>query len=202
MEADESERQQAGKLDLAVEENPLVRHEDVVKDRQRLHHLVPRANRMLERVLGRSAVRARDQLEPRRVDRHREGERVGLVLGAHRARRQHDYLIGVGRDRRMHLGAAHDHAVRALLDHAHVVVQMVLRRRTERAVALDVGLGDGDREVVVAAIAIVLLDPIAVDRFAGRREPLADDLERQQRVGANLLDQHDQRRALAGRRRD
>ena len=102
----------------------------------------------------------------------------------------------------MDLGAAHDDAVGALLDDSHVVVRMVLLRGAERAIALDVGLRDGDSEIVVAAIAVVLVDAIAILGLAGGREPLADDVQREQRVGADFLDQHHQRRALARRGRD
>jgi len=131
-----------------------------------------------------------------------KGDRVGLVLGAHRARRQHDNLVGVGRDGGMDLGAPHHDTVGALFDHAHVIVGMVLRGGSERAVALDVGLRHRDREVVVAAIAMVLRDALAVLGLARGRHPLAQDVERVKRVGADLLDQHDQGRALAGRGRD
>ena len=144
-------------------------------------------------------MRRREQLQSRRVDRQRERDRVSLVLGAHRTRRQHDHFIGIGRDAGVDLGAAHDDTVGALLDDSHVVVGMVLLRGSERAIALDVGLRDGDREIVVAAIAVVLVDALAILGFAGRGEPLADDVQREQRVGADFLDQHDQRRTLARR---
>ena len=102
----------------------------------------------------------------------------------------------------MDLGAAHHDAVGAFLDHAHVVVGMVLRGGSERAIALDVGLRHRDREIVVAAVAMILRDPLAVLGLAGGRHPLAHDMQRVERVGADLLDQHDQGRALAGRGRD
>ena len=99
----------------------------------------------------------------------------------------------------MDLGAAHDDTVGALLDDSHVVVGMVLLRGSERAIALDVGLRDGDREIVVAAIAVVLVDALAILGFARRREALTDDAQCEQRVGADFLDQDDQRRTLARR---
>ena len=126
----------------------------------------------------------------------------GLVLGFHRARRQHDDLISVGRDGGVDLGAAHHDAIGALLDHAHIIVGMVLRGGSERAIALDVGLRHRDREIVVAAIAMILRDPLAVLGLASGRHPLAHDMQCVERVGADLLDQHDQGRALAGRGRD
>ena len=152
MEAHEGQREQSGEIDLALQEHALLGHEHVVEDRQRLHHLVPRADRMLEIVFVRAAVRRREQLQSRRVDRQRERDRVSLVLGAHRTRRQHDHFISIGRDAGVDLRAAHDDTVGALLDDSHVVVGMVLLRGPERAIALDVGLRDGDREIVVAAI--------------------------------------------------
>ncbi len=102
----------------------------------------------------------------------------------------------------MDLGAAHDDSVGTLLDDSHVVIRMVLLRGAERAIALDVGLRNGDSEIVVAAFAVVLVDAIAILGLARRGQPLADDMQREERVGADFLDQHDQRRALAGRGRD
>ena len=144
----------------------------------------------------------REQLQPGRVDRDRERDGVGLVLGAHRARRQHDHFVGVGRDAGVNLRAAHHDAVGTLLDDAHVVIGMILLRGPERAIAFDVGLRDGDREIVVAAFAVVLRGCARVLGLARRREPLADNMQREQRVGADFLDQHHQRRALARRGRD
>ena len=57
MESDEGQREHPGKLDLALHEHALLGHEHVVEDRQRLHHLVPRADRMLEIILSRASVR-------------------------------------------------------------------------------------------------------------------------------------------------
>ncbi len=102
----------------------------------------------------------------------------------------------------MDLGAAHHDTVRPLLDHAHVIIGMLLRGRPERAVALDVGLRHGDRQVIVAAIAVIPGDALAVGGLARGGHPLADDMQRIERVGADLLDQHDQGRALARGGRD
>ncbi len=49
---------------------------------------------------------------------------------------------------------------------------------------------------------MVLRDALAVLGLARGRHPLAQDVERVKRVGADLLDQDDQCRALAGRGRD
>src|SRR4029077_18820199 len=86
-----------------------------------------------------------------------------------------------------------------LLDDVNIIVGMILAGGAERAVALDVGLRDGDGEVVVAAIAMILVDALAVFGLAGGGHTLAEKVERVERVGADFLDKHDQGRALARR---
>ncbi len=199
MESHEGQRQQSGEIDLALQEHALLRHEHVVEDRQRLHHLVPRADRMLEVIFVRAAVRRREQLQSRRVNRQREGNCISLVLGPHRARRQHDHLVGIGRDAGVYFRAAHDDSVGTLLDDSHIVVRVILLRRSQRSIALDVGLRHRDCEIVIAAFAVVLLNALAVLGLASSRQPLADNVQRQQRVGPDLSDQHHQRRTLARR---
>src|SRR5947209_12704254 len=79
---------------------------------------------------------------------------------------------------------------------------MGLRGRPERTVALNISLGNCDRQIVVAAIPIVLLDPLPVLRFAGSRQPFANNTECEQCVCADFLDQHHQGRTFARRSRD
>jgi hypothetical protein len=76
-----------------------------------------------------------------------------------------------------------------------VKVGVGLRRRPERPVALHVGLGDRDRQIAVAAVAVERFDarqiPGAVLPVDGRR----DTQQPEQRVAADLLDQYDERAA-------
>ena len=95
----------------------------------------------------------------------------------------------------MALRAAHDDAVGALLHHVHVVVGIGLRVRREGTVALDVGLGDGHREVVDAAVLVERLRPL---QWLALEHPQ----ETEQRVRADLLDQGDHRAAEARDRLD
>ena len=57
----EGEREWTSPLPLAVHEHPVPRNEDVIENRQRLHHLVLAAYRVVKVVAFRSTVRARNQ---------------------------------------------------------------------------------------------------------------------------------------------
>ena len=172
-------------------------HEDVVEDRHGLDHLARRRERVLRLALAlRREVRARDQRQPGRVERDRERDRVVGVGRRHRPRRQHDHLVGVDRDRRVDLRAAHDDPVGAPLDDPHVRVGVALLGRAQRTVALDVGLGDADREVAVAAVLVERPNRASRVRLA---ELVRERQQREQRVAADLLDQQHER--LPGPRR-
>ena len=98
-------------LPLAVQEDPLVGHEDVVEDGERLGELVVRGDRRLPLAVAAGVEGAGDHRDPRRVDRDRERDRVVGVRLAHRARGDHDQLLRADRARRVRLGPAHDDAV-------------------------------------------------------------------------------------------
>ena len=202
VELDERQRHEARGRGLAGEKHALPRHEHVLEDGQRLHHLVIGTDRVLERVLLKTAVRARQQLDAFGIRRHRERHGVVFVALAHGARRQHDDLVGIGRNRGVDLGAAHDDAVVAPVHDPHVIVGMFLPARAQAPVAFHVALRHGDRIVVVAAQRVVFADALAVLVRAVFGEFFGHDVQRQQRVGPDLLDEHDQRSPLARAGRD
>ena len=197
VELDERQRHETRGRGLAGQEHALPRHEHVLEDGQRLHHLVIGADRVLERVLLKAAVRTRQQLDALGIRGHRERHGVVFVALAHGARRQHDDLVGIGRNRGMHLGPAHDDAVVAPVHDPHVIVGMFLPARPQAAVAFHVALRHGDRVVVVAAQCVVSADALAVLLRAVFGHFFGHDVQRQQRVGSDLLDEHDQRGPLA-----
>ncbi len=172
---------------VAVEEDPLVRHENVVEDGQRLDHLVSRGDRPRPRVgVGVEEVRA-EELHARCRDRHRERDRPVLLALCERTGRDHDHLVDVGGARRVDLRAAHDDAVRPAVDDPHVEVGIALGRGALRAVALDVGLADRQRQIAVAAVLVERSDVV------GAVGPVRDALEREEGVRADLLDEDDER---------
>ena len=191
VELDEGLRERSRHVDLAVEEHPLPRHLDVFEDGQRLHHLALRADRVLEGVAG-PAVAAREHRQARRVGRHRAGDGVRLLAGGQVAGRQHDDLVGVGRNRGVRLGAAQRQAVGVLRHHADVIVGVGLPGRSLAAIALDVGLRHRHREVAVPAAGVERFDPLQVAGPLFAVQAPGDQAQGEQRVGADLLDQHHQ----------
>jgi hypothetical protein len=181
---DEREGHPTGGFGLPAEEHPVPGHEDVVEHRQGLEQLVLRRDRVLERVAVAAAVARDVQGESLGGGRERERDRVVEVVLAHGPGREHDDLVGVGAARRVALGASHDDAVLVLVDDAHVQVGVVLRARALRTIALHVRLRNGEREVVVAAVAVERLDP---------RQPFTveDPHQSEEGVGADLVDEGD-----------
>ncbi len=122
--------------------------------------------------------------EARPYRRHHERDREVGVVGAHRPRRQHDDLVRVRRERRVHLRAAHhDARVRVSTTRTYRSGSSCSERRL-RPVALAVGLGHRDREV-----------PLAGQYTVERRGPVervalrAPVCSANKRVGADVLDQ-------------
>ena len=150
---------------------------------------------------GRRIVGRCQQHQPGRVDRDREADGVVAVGLGHRPRRQHDELVGVRADRGMRLRAANDDAVAPPLDDAHVEVGVGLcgrperRGRPSRRSARPPRPGRCRRQCLVEAPRPGPAYAVPWSCIDARRDPE----QREERVGANLLDQHDER--LAGRRR-
>ena len=194
VELDEGLGQRPRHVDLAVQEDALPRHLHVVEDGQRLHHLVLGADGVLEGV-ARPAVAAGEHRQPRRVGRHRAGDGPGFLAGGQVAGGQHDDLVGVGGHRGVHLGAAQRQPVGVLRHHPHVVVRVRLPGGALAAIALDVGLRHGHREVPVAAVRVERLDALQVAGPVAAVQVAGDQPQGEQRVGADLLDQDHQRAA-------
>jgi hypothetical protein len=190
---DEPERDPACRLDVAGEEDALPRDQDVLEDGQRLDHLPARGDRMRERVVGAVQEVRAEELQPGRRDREGEPHRPVLLARRQRPRRDHDQLVGVRGIRSVHLGAADDDPLVAPIDDPEVEVWVVLSRRGPGPVALDVRLRDREREVAVAAMLVVGGDAV------GGVGAVHDPVEGEERVGADLLDQDDER-ATAARR--
>ena len=141
-------RDLARELRLAAEEHALPRHEHVVEDRERLHQVVVARDGRLELVGVLAGEAAADELDARRVDRHRERHGVVGVDRAHGALRDDHELVRDHRAGRVRLGAAHDDAVGATLDDAQVEVGVVLVGGPLAAIALDVGDGGGGHQLL------------------------------------------------------
>jgi hypothetical protein len=93
----------------------------------------------------------------------------------------------------MRLCPAHDNAVAAPFDDVDVEVGIGLRGGRQRTVAFHVRLRHRDRKIVRPAVAIEGVDATLVVAAVFRIERRGDPRQREQRVGADLLDQHDQR---------
>ena len=63
-----------------------------------------------------------DDLDAWCIDRHRAGDGINLFAGFHRLGRHDQKLMREGGARDVQLGAANDHPVRPLLDHAQIMV--------------------------------------------------------------------------------
>jgi hypothetical protein len=199
VEFDEAARERSSVLVLPGHEHALGGYEDVVEQRRRLDHLALAGERVFRLALPLCReVRARDQRKPRCVEGNGERDCVRRVLLAHRACRQHDHLVRVDRDGRVDLRAPDDDPVVPGLDDAQVGVLVRLLRRRKRAVALEVGLSDADGEILVAAVLVERVDAPGM-RFP---ELVLQREQGEQGIGADLLDQHDERLPCARRSLD
>ena len=75
---------------------------------------------------------------------------------------------------------------------------MLLALRTQATVAFDIALGHSYAIVFIAAHFVVLFDAFDVFGLATFGHFLGDNMQRKQRISANLFDQHNQRGTLAG----
>ena len=153
---------------------------------------------MIEVAVPRRAVRAADHLQTGGVDGDGEGHGVVAVGLGHVARRQHDHLVGIGHHRGVDFGAAHHDAVRPFVDDTHVVIGMNLLRRRPAAVALHVGLGHGDGQVLGGAVAVKRLHARQVIGLEAVVHVPRHHVQGEEGIGADLLDQHHQGAAQGG----
>ena len=190
---DEAEGEGAGVGRLPAEEHPVPRDEHVVEDRQRVGDLVARGDRVVDRRVAAAREWARDEFEPPGVDGHRERERVVAVGLPHGPGRQDDQLVGEDGVGRVRLRPAHHDPVRLPVDHAHVVVGVLLLARPAAPVALDVRLGDPHGQVVLGDVPVVRAEAVVVRRPELLLHGAGDDVAGGEEVRADLADEHDQR---------
>jgi hypothetical protein len=133
--------------EVAVDEQPVARHLDVVEDHECVLLVEAAREREIEAVVRRRHRIATEELQPRRADGYAEGERIFVrALGQRRAGIDRD-LVGEGRQGRQHPRAAHDDAVLGLADLAQGMGVAGRGRIARRLV--DRGLDDrvGERHV-------------------------------------------------------
>ncbi len=202
MVLNETKGERPGEVVLSGHENPLPRHEHIVEDGDRLHHLVFGAQWRIELALRAAAVRAGHQLQAGRV--HGDGERQCVVLVAltQRPRGQHDELVHVGRTARVELRPADHDAIRPAFDDTGVHVGVGLVARPCRTVALHIRLRDRDREIVIAAVPVERLHPPEVIGLVLLVHLARYPVEREEGIGADLLHQDHQGLPQCGRRLD
>ena len=99
----------------------------------------------------------------------------------------------------MHLGPAHDDAVGPFFDDTQIQVRVGLFRRTERAVALGVGLSQGEADVLGTTIVVERLDPFGIRRAQLSVHLSGRPHQAEQGVTADHFGEHDQGAALPRR---
>jgi hypothetical protein len=128
------------------------------------------------------AGRSRDDGEAGRVERHRAAHGEVGVFAAHVAAGHDQQLVHIGRAGHDGLGARDDDAARIALDHVQVAVDIGLLVRPAAAVALGIGHGDAQGQVLVLHAVQVLMEARGVLGAAARvvdaRRHLADGVER------------------------
>ena len=142
----------AGKLDLAIEEDAVVRDEYAVENDQ---HLVPAVNLVanvdvivLLKLAGIAALAAVDQGDAVRVGRDRKGDGIVLVALAHGDGRHDQHLVGVDEAGLVCLRAGDVNAVGGALHDMQEQVGVGLLGGGLGTVALDVGHRAVDRKVL------------------------------------------------------
>ena len=147
-------------LPLAGEEHALPGDEHAVEDAHagRLAVLVREQRRLLARPAGGTG----DDRQPVGVARHRAADRERRVGFAHVAARHDEELVHVGRAGDDRLRPRDDDALGVPLDDVDVAVDVGLLVRPLAAVALGVGHGDAERQVLVLEVVQVGGEALAV----------------------------------------
>ena len=161
----EALHQHTGELRLAVKEDTVIGHEHVIKHGQGFHAAELRVAHVHLGVLqlaGIAALTAHDQEQAGRVQRNGEGCGVILVLGAHGDGGHHDDLMGVQNAGLVRLRAADHDAVGTALHHAQEQIRILLGMRRLAAVALRVGHGSVDGQVVLLTVHHELLEILMI----------------------------------------
>ena len=163
--------QHSGKLDLAVEENAVVRNKHVVEYHQGLYAAelaVAHVHLAAFQLAGVAALAADNHENALGVGRYGKRNGIILVVWAHRDGGHDDHFVGVDDTGLVCLCAANNNAVGAALHHMQVHVGVRLCVGGQRTVALGVGhraiyrpvvLFGGDRKLfeVLKIIGFVLL---------------------------------------------
>ena len=143
MIARETLNDHAGELDLAVEEDAVVRNEYVIEDDQ---HFVAAVNLVADvdivvllQLAGIAGLAAIDQGDAFGIGRYSEGDRVVLVALTHGDGRHNQNLVRVDKTGLMRLCAGDVNAVRGALDNMQEQIGIGLLGGSEGTVALDVG---------------------------------------------------------------
>ena len=131
---------------LAGQEHALPRHEHVVEDHHPGGLAVARAER--RRLLPRPARRAGDDGHAIRIHRHRAADREVRIVFRHVAAGHDQIFVDIGGGGDDRLGAPDDDAVWPAPGDVDVGIAHGLFVRAARAVALAVGHGDAEGEVV------------------------------------------------------
>ncbi|MCY1226415.1 hypothetical protein D9M72_386440 [compost metagenome] len=171
-------------LPFAGVEHALPRHEHAVEHAHAgaLAVLAAEEGVAVLQLFAGSAGRPRDDGEPGRIERNgaADGE-VGVFL-AHVAAGHDQQFVHVRRAGHDGLGARNDDAARVALDHVQVAVDVRLLVRPAAAVALGVGHGDAQGQVLVLDAVQVVVKARGVLGAAARvvdaRRHLGDGVER------------------------
>ena len=198
MELHKGQGHQTRRGDLASQEHPLPGDKDIFEDGQRLHHFVFGTDGILEVVSLEPAIGTGQELQPFGGHRQGEGHGVVLIALAHGPGRQDNDFVRIGGDRGVDLGSAYHDAVVAPVNNAHIIVRMVLALGAHAAVPFDIALGHGHRIIIIPTQLIVFFDPLAILSRAVLGHFFGNNVQRQERVRANLFNQNNQRGSLTG----
>ena len=144
-------------LPIAVAEDALPRHEDVVEDGEGVHLVEAAGEGLVVEGAARVEALAADEAEAFR--RNGDGEAEGvhlLLLAAQGAVGRDEELVREGREGGEELGAAQDDALRGGVDDADGDVGVGLLADGGAPVHLRVAEAMGERQVVVADVGVVV----------------------------------------------
>ena len=167
MVAREAFHQHGGELALAVEENAVVRNEDVVEDDQGLHAAesgIAAVQSAVLQLAGIAALSADDHENALRVDGHGKGDGVIGILRLHGLGGHDEDLVGIRRAGLVSLGSPDHHAVRTALHDPQEQVAVGLGVRREAPVTLGISHGAVHGEVLLLDVFHVLFEIIEIVR--------------------------------------
>ncbi len=167
-------------LPFARQKHPIPGHEDVVEDRDAGRLAVFGAE--FRRGVVVPSGRARDDGDALRIHRHRATQREIRIRFGHVAARHDEILVHIGGGGDDGLGAADHHAVGAPLLDVHVGVGIRLLVRPQGPVALAVGHGDSERQVLVLDLVQVVQEPLVQLRALVLVDPVGRLIDRVQRI--------------------